>query len=1182
MSVTETAPRQRYWSAEAYARDAAAQFGAAKSAHDVATMRHVFFESATLYTRTLDILARSVQNRHPDLADVASANLITLHRTLAGMHVLAPEVVSLPIAARDAERERMVQDLIVGALEAAGRSLHVAQLEKRIAEWDLLGEVPPQRIHQALVSLEAQGVLVSEGNRCRLTGAALHPLNLDHEGLRAMLPADEYARLCEHGFCGISEVAARSARFREVAREYLGWEEGVAEGIARACGVIEAYSAAFPAGVEHRDLIHSSIPRPYQYEAFAVFRGMGYSGQVIEAPPGSGKTLVGMLCIQDWLARLTEGERVLVLVPSQSYQRQWVRELCYLPQGLQLSPESVWAGAPAALEHHPADGHGRPVVLVMTYAALADQAAEDLQCDPAATTCPSIEALIEAQQIRHVILDEVHKAAQRPASPTARMAQLLAGWNRDGKIRNLVGFSGTAEAYQERLAALGLEFAFKVPAVETVAHGFVAPFGELAIPFAYSEREKRIHDALDAYKEHLRDFLAAVGGAGLRARWARIPLERRLEAVHALHPEAARKEADALESRAVAAGFGMEPLTLPEAWMVALLQSLEGWDDAALAEAAEDPAAAQASLSECRRIAAEVRGVVRLPSLAQRLGRVVEGGVPDLQAAAFGESRAVRRAGVRDALAATVCGCALSFAEWYRQTGEGRVGAIRAALGAEQQTRTFTGAIIFDAGHPIPWEHIPPAPGFAGVGGTFAELIRDPLPGITPMAALSGEIYLPLEPAGLPERIAEFIRGTIMVEEIGTEILEMATRGLPVRPEAGTRLLASIREHLKGYVEGLQVSRHGRHVKRGEFRSAVLKPLRHSLGELGLGHLQERVARRLTARNRHLAGLAGAFYDYAVTAELFRAAEPRVWVGTDGVRRACAVVPLPTGPRRQLLYEMASRILDAPELEINVILVSAWARTGWNVRLPNVLLDATATRNAVAWQQLRGRAMRALPGWSPACGRAAALLTRARPHSPAPSDDGPPAADVAEAWRSLQVEGASEQADPEVLGLLAGLVEGGEEELRERVRGTPPETWPAAMRVRLLLRLLHRHNKVTHLYELLKCTGVSQVVKAGRRWRRRPSLEIKHAREDSVDPLTGAYSSGAEHAPLVYAVDPRTDLPEELEAKLAAVLEGADERIILGWLRAAGLHSTGPDTPAPGCPMEGASGGGGFAGAASE
>ena len=66
----------------------------------------------------------------------------------------------------------------------------------------------------------------------------------------------------------------------------------------------------------HTDLINSVIPRPYQRDAFTIFRGYGYQGQLIEAPTGSGKTLIGMMTIQDWLGSMSPGESILVLVPT--------------------------------------------------------------------------------------------------------------------------------------------------------------------------------------------------------------------------------------------------------------------------------------------------------------------------------------------------------------------------------------------------------------------------------------------------------------------------------------------------------------------------------------------------------------------------------------------------------------------------------------------------------------------------------------------------------------------------------------------------------------------------------------------------------------------------------------------------------------------------------------------------
>jgi superfamily II DNA or RNA helicase len=65
---------------------------------------------------------------------------------------------------------------------------------------------------------------------------------------------------------------------------------------------------------EHVDILGSPYPRPYQRDAYTIFKGYGYQGALIEAPTGSGKTLMGLMCIQDWLRTLSRGESILVLV----------------------------------------------------------------------------------------------------------------------------------------------------------------------------------------------------------------------------------------------------------------------------------------------------------------------------------------------------------------------------------------------------------------------------------------------------------------------------------------------------------------------------------------------------------------------------------------------------------------------------------------------------------------------------------------------------------------------------------------------------------------------------------------------------------------------------------------------------------------------------------------------------
>ena len=96
-------------------------------------------------------------------------------------------------------------------------------------------------------------------------------------------------------------------------------------------------------------------------------------------------------------------------------------------------------------------------------------------------------------------------------------------------------------------------------------------------------------------------------------------------------------------------------------------------------------------------------------------------------------------------------------------------------------------------------------------------------------------------------------------------------------------------------------------------------------------------------------------------------------------------------------------------------------------------------------------------------------------------------------------------------------------------------------------------NKVTHIYELVKAYGSSRQVIHDRQagvWRRKDSIAAKHAHEYSVGIFDGKYGKGEEHAPLIYAGDPRTNLPSKFRKKLAEEIKGRDATIVEGWLNA--------------------------------
>jgi hypothetical protein len=106
-------------------------------------------------------------------------------------------------------------------------------------------------------------------------------------------------------------------------------------------------------------------------------------------------------------------------------------------------------------------------------------------------------------------------------------------------------------------------------------------------------------------------------------------------------------------------------------------------------------------------------------------------------------------------------------------------------------------------------------------------------------------------------------------------------------------------------------------------------------------------------------------------------------------------------------------------------------------------------------------------------------------------------------------------------------------------------------RMSLAVTLMQARNKVTHIYELVKAFGsTSQVTydRPARQWRRREQIALKHAFEVSVQPFTGVKVAGEEHAPLLYAQDPRRDLPSALQARVAKVITDRDGLVVAGWM----------------------------------
>jgi hypothetical protein len=548
---------------------------------------------------------------------------------------------------------------------------------------------------------------------------------------------------------------------------------------------------------------------------------------------------------------------------------------------------------------------------------------------------------------------------------------------------------------------------------------------------------------------------------------------------------------------------------LAEAAIVSIVQLARGWSDQDLArEAGMEQAPFDAIRGRLEVIRRDLAELIYLPSTVARLRLPGFGTDPPAEG-----------------LATTVVGLYKSLSDWYLRAGEGRVETIKAVIDAERATRRISGTIVFDSGKRIRWRQGLTAPGYEGVAGLFAQLLGDRR--FSVLAALSSEMYMTSDPEDpLPARIAAFIESELMRGEVAGAIFRLVSQGLELRPELASSLRQTFDRLVAEYVTGLAGARAQRP---GEFRRKVLRPFQRAVRPHVSSSALARFRSRLVAGNVHLTGLITTFFDYATLAADFRTAHLAEIEQVSGARQPFHVVRMPGGRRKQLMYDLTARIVDAEPLGVNLVIVSTWARTGWNVLKPNVLIDATATRDVTAWQQLRGRAMRALRSWTNDCYRLLLVLA-----SESPDAD-------------------SAELTERVLGGIDPLPDA-LEALRLRALQNGVQSLTADERQTLRIGVILGRNKVTHIYELVKAFGSTRQVEYDRKlreWRRREAIEHKHAYERAVDIRSGKVASGVEHAPLVYQADPRTDLPEALCTSVGDTIRERDPAIVNGWLEAS-------------------------------
>lgn len=1120
-------PAPSYWGAETFAAELYAGFEECRAVQDLVGMRQTFYVLARYYGRTLAILRQSLLTGAQPLITSALNNLVTLHRYLHRMYEVALSQVPVVITLDRESRRRLLPDLVMEVLEDAVVPLDPATVARRVNDLRVIAPSGVAVVSRVLGDLVAKGYALPETDgRFVHARRVYRPLNLDREGLRALLGERLYAEFVQGGFSGLSDLVARKKSFLQFFERFAGCGAGMADRfIAVSTELLEV-----PGAVQDlrpwrpTDLIGSTLPRPYQREVFAIFRGFGYQGQVIEAPTGSGKTLIGMLCILDWIRTLSPGETVLVLVPTVNYQRQWVGELCYAHAGLHLPPDAVFAGTPAELEAELTRSGSAPAVLVITYNSLAQIGSP---IGKGGFDAGSIEVFLQGNGVQYVILDEVHKVVEGTHSVSTSIGGLLVEWLRDASLRGLIGFSGTVVAYRARLARIGLDLVHVVPPVGLIAAGFVAPFAEYGVPFAYSDRERRIVDLVNAYSEALVRYAALLTAPWLTAAFSRVPMDLRVRIgrdLLDLYPGRPDRD-EALEARfrrwEESARVGVAEAPMIAILLVALDLSDEGLVKVAVANRSDLERGA--AMTEYMNLIDEISGILgELASLVHGNGvpgklRVDGLGTRPVGDALLGQpdlSAARRVARAKEILASTIAGLAPVVRSAFYRMGEGRVDSIRAVIRAERSVRPVTGVIVFDTAKRIRWQGGIANPGFAGVGGLFAQLVGTEF---TPMAATSTELYLPWsETDPLPIRIAGIVRGSIMAGELEEALFGLVLTGVEI-PEDGRILLRrSLAELVRGYAAGHPRVKAPRPA---EFQRKVLGRFRRALKKAVPPEAADRLIERLRPENHHLRRWITEFFRYAMIARRFDEARTAEFRGVDGVVQPFFVVQMPVGEEKQLMYDLVARVVDDESIPVDVVIVSSWARTGWNVITPNVLIDATATRQVTAWQQLRGRAMRSSRSWT--------------------GDAYEQVADLLDLRGSTACPGLQPDA------------------LEDETAGPVPSSAGPSRdeREELAADLMLSRNKVTHVYELVKAYGSAAQVIRDRRtkvWRRTESIAAKHAREYAVNGWTGEYGTGEAHAPLISPGDPRQNTPDQLREYLASELQGQDRRIVLGWIRAAG------------------------------
>ena len=147
-----------------------------------------------------------------------------------------------------------------------------------------------------------------------------------------------------------------------------------------------------------------------------------------------------------------------------------------------------------------------------------------------------------------------------------------------------------------------------------------------------------------------------------------------------------------------------------------------------------------------------------------------------------------------------------------------------------------------------------------------------------------------------------------MQGEMAQAMFDLTFQGFDPKSEAYASLKIFWQTLIGSYIPRLKNVRAARP---GEFSRRVLRPMRGRIRKLHLGSPGDRLLARLDLRNIHFADLVSTFFDYAIIARSFRQARVAELEQVSGARQKFFVIPMASGNRKLLMYDLTSRIMDA-------------------------------------------------------------------------------------------------------------------------------------------------------------------------------------------------------------------------------------------------------------------------------